>query len=163
MSARARRATRPQALRVAGWAALAGIGAAALAAQAGRAPRADSVGASALPAPPKVAALLRRACYDCHSNETRWPWYSRIVPLSWRIARDVERGRKEVNFSEWDGYYSATRRRKLEWIGRAVENGTMPPFLYCVTHPGARLTREQRAAIVGWVERALLQKEQKER
>lgn len=156
MSARARRATKPQALRVAGWAALAGIGAAAFAAPAGGpAPRADSVGASALPAPPKVAALLRRACYDCHSNETRWPWYSRIAPLSWRIARDVERGRQELNFSAWGDYYAATRRRKLKWIGRAVENGTMPPFLYCVTHSGARLTREQRAAIVEWVERAL--------
>ncbi len=67
-----------------------------------------------LVAPPEIEATLRRACYDCHSNETRWPWYSRVAPLSWFIVRDVEVGRKEINFSEWGSYYAATRRRKLE-------------------------------------------------
>ena len=57
-----------------------------------------------LAAPPHIKTLLRRACYDCHSNETRWPWYTYIAPVSWLILHDVERGRQELNFSEWGSY-----------------------------------------------------------
>ncbi|MGH7767721.1 MAG: heme-binding domain-containing protein [Candidatus Binatia bacterium] len=60
-------------------------------------------------APPEINAIFRRACYDCHSNETQWPWYGYVAPISWWIARDVELGRRGLNFSEWDSYYPATR------------------------------------------------------
>src|ERR1700687_3570690 len=63
-------------------------------------------------APPEIEALLALACYDCHTNRTKWPWYSRAAPVSWLIARDVALGRKELNFSEWRSYYPQTRRRK---------------------------------------------------
>jgi hypothetical protein len=59
---------------------------------------------SEVPASPEARAVLRRACYDCHSNETVWPWYSKVAPVSWLVARDVHKGREELNFSTWDRY-----------------------------------------------------------
>ena len=103
-------------------------------------------------APAQINMLLTRACYDCHSNETRWPWYSRIPPVSWLIARDVSLGRRELNFSEWRSYYPQTRRRKLQWMGRALREGSMPPWTYRLMHPGARLTGAERAMIDQWIE-----------
>ncbi len=103
-------------------------------------------------APPGIEATLRRACYDCHSNETRWPWYSRVAPISWLAAHDVELGRKEMNFSEWGAYYPATRKRKLQWTDRALRQGTMPPWSYRIVHPDARLTEKDRAALERWID-----------
>ena len=95
---------------------------------------------------------MRNACYDCHSNETRWPWYGHIAPVSWLVARDVEYGRRQVNFSIWNTYYPATRLRKLEWIGRAMQRTDMPPRWYQTLHPDARLTDAQRKALDQWIE-----------
>lgn len=108
----------------------------------------------AISAPPQVKAILRHACYECHSNETRWPWYSHVAPISWLIAHDVVRARREVNFSEWGSYYPATRRRKLEWMGRELREGNMPPWDYLLMHPSARLSRTDRAALQRWIESA---------
>ncbi len=91
-------------------------------------------------APAQIDALLTRACYDCHSNQTRWPWYSQVAPVSWLVAHDVTLGRKELNFSEWGSYYPQTRKRKLQWMGRVMREGSMPPWSYRLMHPGARLT-----------------------
>ena len=68
-------------------------------------------------APANVRAVLKRACYDCHSNETTWPWYSRVAPVSWLVARDVREGRKELNFSDWGGYAAKRQARKLKECG----------------------------------------------
>lgn len=106
-------------------------------------------------APPEVTTLLRHACYDCHSNQTQWPWYSYAAPLSWLIAHHVELGRKEVNFSEWGAYYPATRRRKLEWIGRALREEAMPPWSYRLMHPDARLSSSERRVLEHWIESVL--------
>jgi Haem-binding domain len=108
-----------------------------------------------LAAPPEVVSILRRACYDCHSNETRWPWYSRVAPLSWIIVHDARRGRQELNFSDWARYYPATRRRKLAWMGRALRTETMPPRPYRLLHPGARLTPADQAVLQRWITSAL--------
>lgn len=101
-------------------------------------------------APGEAGIALRGACYDCHSNQTGWPWYAQAAPLSWWIARDVEYGRRQVNFSIWNTYYPATRLRKLEWIGRSLKQPDMPPKWYRAMHPGARLTKAQRAALSAW-------------
>ncbi|SRR5579875_548104 len=98
-----------------------------------------------------VMGILRRACFDCHSNETRWPWYSALAPVSWLVAHDVATGRRELNFSEWYSYLPEVRRRKLLWIGRAVGDGTMPPRLYQLVHRGSRLTKAQRSLILRWL------------
>jgi Haem-binding domain len=104
-----------------------------------------------LAAPPEVAPILRRACYDCHSNETRWPWYTYIAPVSWLIERDVALGRKELNFSEWESYYPATRVRKLQWIDRALREEAMPSWIYRMLHPGAALTQEDLMELEQWI------------
>ncbi len=83
------------------------------------------------------------ACFDCHSNETVWPWYSNVAPISWALQRDVEEGREALNFSEWhldqDGDDAA----------ETVRDGSMPPWQYTLTHPEARLSAEQIAALEG--------------
>lgn len=134
--------------------ALIALGAAAVAAQLITVERVNPPGYSGPPlaAPAQIETLLSRACYDCHSNQTRWPWYSRIAPASWLVARDVALGRKELNFSEWDSYYPQTRRRKLQWIGRVLRERSMPPWAYRLIHPGARFTGAERAMLDSWIE-----------
>ena len=78
--------------------------------------------------------LAVAACYDCHSNETEWPWYSNVAPMSWLTQRDVDRGRDELNFSEWDA------EQDLDDLHDAVEHGDMPPWQYTLNHPEAKLS-----------------------
>ncbi|HEY6394784.1 MAG TPA: heme-binding domain-containing protein [Candidatus Binataceae bacterium] len=112
-------------------------------------------------APPQVQLILRRACYDCHSNETRWPWYSRFAPVSSLVVHDVEIGRKEINFSEWGSYYPAVRTRKLQWMERSLHKEAMPPWRYRLMHPGARLTDADRAVLEKWIESEIAQRNTK--
>ena len=111
--------------------------------------------AGELVSPPNIKTILRENCYDCHSDQTRWPWYRHVAPISWLIVRDVQRGRKELNFSGWADYYPATRRRKLQWIGRAVREKAMPPLLYRVTHPKTGLDAHDRMVLELWIESQL--------
>jgi hypothetical protein len=105
-----------------------------------------------LDAPPSIKGDLRNGCYDCHSNHTRWPWYGAIAPVSWWIAHNVNEGRRRLNFSDWDAYASdpETASHKLDEIAEFVSNGKMAPRAYLMMHPGARLSADQRAAIVAW-------------
>lgn len=82
-----------------------------------------------MPAPPAVKAILKRACYDCHSHETRWPWYTRIAPLSWMIAADVRVGRRVLNFSTWNQYppHEQAEKQQLSW--EEVQVYEMPPYV----------------------------------
>jgi len=132
--------------------ALLGIAAGLLLAQFVPVQRANPPATGDVSAPPRIEATLRRACYDCHSNETRWPWYSRVAPISWLVAHQVELGRKQINFSEWGEYYPATRKRKLQWTDRALRQEAMPPWSYRIVRPGARLTEEDRAAVERWID-----------
>jgi hypothetical protein len=101
-------------------------------------------------APADVAPLLRRACYDCHSHETRWPWYSRVAPASWLLAHDVDEGRDELDFSAWTAYPPAKQRKKLRESAEQVETGEMPPWYYVLMHPEARLTEDEQGRMVRW-------------
>jgi hypothetical protein len=101
-------------------------------------------------APPEVRAILRRACYDCHSNETVWPWYGRIAPVSWLLQRDIREGRKEVNFSVFGQYPDKRRQRKWLEIPEQVEKREMPPWFYTTIHREARLSEADREALVRW-------------
>jgi hypothetical protein len=112
----------------------------------------NPVPAGEIAAPPAIGAILERACYDCHSNQTRWPWYARVAPVSWMVADHVAAGRRQVNFSEWGQYYARTRRHKLEWMARALRNEQMPPWYYRAIHPEARLSAGDRAVLAGWIE-----------
>ena len=86
--------------------------------------------------------LARAACYDCHSNETEWPWYSNVAPISWLVQRDVVNGRNKVNFSEWD-----REQEEIDELHESVEEGSMPPWQYFPTHPEARLSASEKAAL----------------
>jgi len=105
--------------------------------------------------PPPVAAILKRACYDCHSNQTRWLWYSRVAPVSWLVTNHVAAGRRQLNFSEWGRYYPATRRHKLQWMARALHDERMPPWSYLLMHPKAQLSADDRAALARWIQTEL--------
>ena len=103
-------------------------------------------------APDVVLSTLRSSCYDCHSNETRWPWYSRVAPVSWWIARHVREGRERLNFSTWTGMSPDDRERARERIWEAVERGSMPLSDYLRMHPEAVLTDPQMEALRRWAE-----------
>ncbi len=103
-------------------------------------------------APPEVRAILRASCYDCHSNETVWPWYSRVAPFSWLLASHVREGREELNFSAWANYPPERRAEKLGEIGEEVDMGKMPMPQYLWAHPRARLSPEQKAALLAWAQ-----------
>ena len=104
--------------------------------------------------PPDVETGLRSACYDCHSNETRWPWYSSLAPISWLVYRDVSEGRRRLNFSRWSDYLAdpGTRTEKLEQIRKLVVLGDMPPWYYSAVHPSSRWTDLQRDEVLHWVD-----------
>lgn len=106
---------------------------------------------SSVPAPPAVDEILRRSCYDCHSNETVWPWYSRVAPASWLIARDVAQGRQHLNFSTWNRLSPAERVHALEEAWEEIEAGQMPLAIYTPLHPDARLTDADKAALEAWI------------
>jgi len=90
---------------------------------------------------PATRALAKRACFDCHSNETVWPWYSRVAPVSWLVQRDVAEGRRVLNFSEWES--GRREGEKQEKIREELAEGEMPPMQYTLIHAEARLTKEE--------------------
>lgn len=100
--------------------------------------------------PEVVRQTLRRACYDCHSHETRWPWYSYVAPVSWLVAHDVSEGREHLNFSTWAGYDAEERAEKREEIWEEVDEGEMPLWFYLPLHPDARLGEEEKTALRDW-------------
>lgn len=87
--------------------------------------------------------LAVRACYNCHSNRTEWPWYAAIAPASWLVQRDVEAGRRRLNFSEWDRPQPVARETE-----RVVREGAMPPRRYVVSHADARLSAAERQELI---------------
>jgi heme-binding protein len=99
-----------------------------------------------------VAASLRRACYNCHSHETRWPWYSYVAPASWLVLYDVHEGRRHLNFSEWTAYTAEQRTKKRALISTIVEQRDMPPWYYLPMHREARLSDDDVSAIVAWAD-----------
>ncbi len=98
-------------------------------------------------APPATAAILSRACGDCHSNQTVWPWYAKIAPVSWLVARDVSGGRRRMNLSAWSTYDAAGQTRRKQAICRDVRSGEMPPWFYMPLHAGSHLTAQEISAL----------------
>ncbi len=89
-------------------------------------------------------SLAVTACFDCHSNQTEWPWYSNVAPLSWLVQRHVDKGRRQLNFSEW----GSTREQEADQSAQTVRNGSMPPFSYVLLHPGAALSDADRSKLI---------------
>ena len=105
---------------------------------------------SETPAPPEVAKVLRRACYNCHSNETVWPLYAKVAPVSWLVSSDVQEGREELNFSTWLEYNPSQQAEKRKDIGEEIQEGKMPPWYYVMLHPEARLSNDEQALLRSW-------------
>lgn len=103
-----------------------------------------------VPAPANVRAILRRACYDCHSNETVWPWYSQVAPFSWLLAYNVREGREELNFSTWNRITTQQQVKKLKESWKEVADEDMPPWDYLRIHRDATLLAEDRMALRTW-------------
>jgi len=99
--------------------------------------------------PPQV---LLRACGDCHSNHTGWPWYSHVPAVSGWIAKHVREGRERLDFSVWDTYSQSQKQEKLESICGLTSTGRMPPWQYTTMHPEARLSERDKKAVCAWVE-----------
>lgn len=100
---------------------------------------------------PHTRQLAVAACFDCHSNQTNWAWYSNVAPMSWLIQRDVEEGREELNFSEW----GPAAVEEVEDVGESVREGKMPPRAYLVMHSEANLSSVDRVSLVDGLERSL--------
>jgi hypothetical protein len=97
-----------------------------------------------------VRTILQRACQNCHSQNTDWPWYSRIRPLSWQIHSDVEKGRTFMNLSKWSDYTESERRGFAVAIEAAIQNHSMPPPKYVWMHREARLSKDDLALVRAW-------------
>lgn len=92
---------------------------------------------------PQTRELFGRACFDCHSNQTTWPWYSNVAPVSWLVERDVNGGRRHMNFSQWD-----KPQRHAKDVAGEVNSGDMPPWFYLPMHPRARLSDAEKQALI---------------
>jgi hypothetical protein len=104
-------------------------------------------------APPKeIASLLHRACYDCHSDETKWPWYGHVAPVSWWLISHVNEARQRLNFSVWPHDDAERAAKRWSRISEAISSGDMPLPSYARLHAAARLTKDERDRLVKWAE-----------
>jgi hypothetical protein len=107
---------------------------------------------SVLIPPARIQAILQRSCYDCHSHQTHWPWYSSVAPASWLVAEDVSEGRRHLNFSTWGTYPRGKRIARLEAMISELDRGKMPPSSYLLLHRNAALTAEEKEVLLSWIE-----------
>jgi cytochrome c551/c552 len=102
------------------------------------------------PVPANVESIFERSCYDCHSNKTVYPWYSKVAPVSWLLASDINDGRRAMNFSEWGTFSQKKRLHRIKDICDQVKEGDMPLWFYLPLHPKAKLSGADVAAICTW-------------
>lgn len=101
-------------------------------------------------ADPKIVKILKTACYDCHSNNTAYPWYNNIAPVSWMIANHVNEGKEHLNFSNWDIYIPEKQHKLLDEIIEVVEEGEMPLSSYLIIHSEAKLSDSDKELLKFW-------------
>lgn len=101
---------------------------------------------------PQTLGIITRSCRDCHSEQTRYPWYSYVAPISWLVQRDVKSGREHLNFSKWSEYSVLRRERCLSEIANQTEDGDMPLPLYTLMHRSAKLSPQEAKALFEWTQ-----------
>ncbi|QNK63102.1 heme-binding domain-containing protein [Pedobacter sp. PAMC26386] len=116
------------------------------------------------PVPLQVQAILKNSCYDCHSNYTRYPWYSNLQPISGWMASHINKGKKELNFSDLGSYPLRKQQSKLKAIINSIHDGTMPLVSYLFIHKKAELSETDKTLVINWIEKtkdslSLLKKE----
>jgi hypothetical protein len=110
----------------------------------------DLISSGALPE--SISSILKTSCYDCHSNQTSFPWYSKVAPASWLLAKDIREGRDDLNFSEWGSYSKRHQIGNLSKIKEEVGSGDMPLKKYLLIHRHAKLSPVQKDALSKWTE-----------
>jgi hypothetical protein len=113
-------------------------------------PRTNPPVEGALTAPPELQAILDRACMDCHSHATKWPWYAYVAPVSWLVVYDTHEGREHLNLSRWSHYSAEEQGEKAEEMWEEVEEGEMPLAPYVWLHPEAKLSNADRVTLRAW-------------
>ena len=101
--------------------------------------------------PIKIQNRLKVSCYDCHSNNTVYPWYNRIQPAAWFLENHVKEGKAELNFNEWDTYSDRRKNSKLRSIIKQIESGDMPMDNYTIIHRNAILSEKEKMVIIKYV------------
>ncbi len=104
------------------------------------------------PVSANVNSVLEKACYDCHSNNTRYPWYANIQPVAWWLDDHIREGKHDLNFSEFASYRIGKQYRKLEEVIDLVKKGDMPLQSYTIVHTDAKLTREEKVLLTSWTD-----------
>jgi hypothetical protein len=105
---------------------------------------------SDMSAPADVKAILKASCYDCHSNETVWPWYSKVAPISWLLAHDAKEGREKLNFSTWNRYSPEKQVVLVSEMIDQIKEGEMPPLPYTWKHSGSGITPDKLDILKAW-------------
>ncbi|NOX84784.1 MAG: heme-binding domain-containing protein [Chlorobi bacterium] len=100
--------------------------------------------------PDEIANMLKTSCYDCHSNETVYPWYAYVAPVSWLVSRDIRKGHEKLNFSEWENLNKIKKAEHLDSMSDELESEEMPLPIYLLMHSNAKLTPEQRQTLIDW-------------
>ena len=98
-----------------------------------------------------IASIIKNSCYDCHSNNTQYPWYAEVAPLSWWIAYHVDEAKEELNFSEWSTFSEKRKNKKLKEIVEELEEREMPLKTYLPMHPEAKLSDKQIVLLTTWI------------
>lgn len=108
-----------------------------------------------VPVPAQVEEIMGRACFDCHSNNTIYPWYSKIQPVAWFLANHVNEGKEHLNFSDFASYPAKKQKHKLEEVTEAMQEGWMPLNSYTWIHAEAKLNQEEKDAIINWARESM--------
>jgi hypothetical protein len=107
-----------------------------------------------IPVPENVKMILQTSCYDCHSNNTNYPWYNYVQPVAWILANHIKHGKRDLNLSEFGSYPVRKQQSKLKAIADQIKDGEMPLYSYTMIHNNARLSKEQKAIIIDWAQKA---------
>lgn len=105
--------------------------------------------------PDSVKSILKTTCYDCHSNNTNYPWYSNIQPMGWLMAEHIKEGKEELNFSEFGSYSLRKQLSKLNGIANSIRDDIMPLSSYKLMHKQARLSKTEKLLLINWTEQTL--------
>lgn len=98
-----------------------------------------------------ISALLQESCYDCHSNNTQYPWYNKVQPTAWFLENHIKEGKEELNFNEWDTYSNRRKNSKLKSIISQVEDDEMPLASYTLIHKDAKLSKSEKTLIIDYM------------
>ena len=105
--------------------------------------------------PVNVAGIIKTSCYDCHSNNTRYPWYTNIQPVGWLLANHIKDGKADLNFNEFANYSQRRQLSKLKATQNSIKDGSMPLSSYTLIHTDAKLSKERKALVLNWISKVI--------